>query len=459
MAARLSTEELAAALGRASAGRCTACAGSRAARRGSPARSTWRRPAAATRPLILQMDRGGGAPGRAGCGSRAPCSMRPAPPACRCPPCRGRRRGPGPRRRGSGRLAGGRAPRGRDDPAQDPARPRVGRRPPRPDRPVRRAPSPPSTPSTRRRSRASPRPTRCATRCPCSMRSARSAPRSSSACAGWPRTARRPDRGSRCTATSGWATCWSGPTACAASSTGSSPTPATRPRTSAGSARRPGASAAPARSAASVRSPSCSPPTRRRAVRPCRPDRVHWWQVYATVKWAAICALQASAHLSGATRSVELAAIGRRVCESEWDLFVLLGTPPPADLPEPARRPDRWRPSAARRRPSWSRRCASTSRASWSAARAAPASRRAWPATPSGIVERELAFGPALAAAHAARLAALGYADDAALAAAVRAGDLDDDWESVASGLAAVGPRPAAGGEPLLLAAGHGVGR
>ena len=60
------------------------------------------------------------------------------------------------------------------------------------------------------------------------------------------------------------------------------------------------------------------------------PERVHWWQVYATVKWAAICALQASAHLSGATRSVELAAIGRRVCESEWDLFVLLGTPPPA---------------------------------------------------------------------------------------------------------------------------------
>ncbi|MBV8463655.1 MAG: phosphotransferase family protein, partial [Acidimicrobiales bacterium] len=26
------------------------------------------------------------------------------------------------------------------------------------------------------------------------------------------------------------------------------------------------------------------------------PERVHWWQVYATVKWAAICALQASAH-------------------------------------------------------------------------------------------------------------------------------------------------------------------
>ena len=55
---------------------------------------------------------------------------------------------------------------------------------------------------------------------------------------------------------------------------------------------------------------------------------MRWWQVYATVKWATICALQASAHLSGSTRSVELAAIGRRICENEWDLFTLLGIEP-----------------------------------------------------------------------------------------------------------------------------------
>ena len=63
-------------------------------------------------------------------------------------------------------------------------------------------------------------------------------------------------------------------------------------------------------------------------------DRVHWWQVHATVKWAVICSLQASAHLSGSTRSVELAAIGRRVCESEWDLFTLLGVTPGDPAPE-----------------------------------------------------------------------------------------------------------------------------
>jgi len=33
---------------------------------------------------------------------------------------------------------------------------------------------------------------------------------------------------------------------------------------------------------------------------------------------------QATTHLSGATRSVELAAIGRRVCENEWDLLDLM---------------------------------------------------------------------------------------------------------------------------------------
>ena len=54
---------------------------------------------------------------------------------------------------------------------------------------------------------------------------------------------------------------------------------------------------------------------------PSTADRVRWWEAYAAVKWAVICLLQASTHLGGATRWVELAAIGRRVCESEWDLL------------------------------------------------------------------------------------------------------------------------------------------
>ena len=55
-------------------------------------------------------------------------------------------------------------------------------------------------------------------------------------------------------------------------------------------------------------------------------DRVafHWWLVLATLRWGVICRFQAERHLSGQHRSVELATIGRRVCETEWDLLNLL---------------------------------------------------------------------------------------------------------------------------------------
>ncbi|MEB4210133.1 phosphotransferase family protein [Mycobacterium sp. 94-17] len=51
---------------------------------------------------------------------------------------------------------------------------------------------------------------------------------------------------------------------------------------------------------------------------------LHWWLVLATLRWGVICRFQAERHLSGHRRSVELATIGRRVCETEWDLLDLL---------------------------------------------------------------------------------------------------------------------------------------
>jgi aminoglycoside phosphotransferase (APT) family kinase protein len=59
-------------------------------------------------------------------------------------------------------------------------------------------------------------------------------------------------------------------------------------------------------------------------------DRVafHWWLVQATLRWGVICRHQAERHLSRQVRSVELAAIGRRVCETEWDLLALLEKAP-----------------------------------------------------------------------------------------------------------------------------------
>jgi len=65
------------------------------------------------------------------------------------------------------------------------------------------------------------------------------------------------------------------------------------------------------------------------------------------------------------------------------------------------------------------------------------------------IVERELTEGPAQAAAHAERLARLGVASEEELAAAIRAGALDDRraevraavWETVVDKVRVANPR------------------
>ena len=53
-------------------------------------------------------------------------------------------------------------------------------------------------------------------------------------------------------------------------------------------------------------------------------DSVRFWVVLGTVKWGVICAGQTLVHVNGIVRSVELAALGRRVAEMEWDLLDLL---------------------------------------------------------------------------------------------------------------------------------------
>ena len=58
--------------------------------------------------------------------------------------------------------------------------------------------------------------------------------------------------------------------------------------------------------------------------RKIEPDEVHFWEVLGTLKWGIMCLIQGFTHLSGAKRSVELAAIGRRPSETEIDLLNLL---------------------------------------------------------------------------------------------------------------------------------------
>lgn len=53
-------------------------------------------------------------------------------------------------------------------------------------------------------------------------------------------------------------------------------------------------------------------------------DELRWWEVCGILRWGIICMSQAERHLSGTTRNHELAAIGRRVCENEHDVFLAL---------------------------------------------------------------------------------------------------------------------------------------
>jgi aminoglycoside phosphotransferase (APT) family kinase protein len=166
------------------------------------------------------------------------------------------------------------------------------------------------------------------------------------------------------------------------------------------------------------------------------PSRVAWWEAYASVKWAVICALQASAHLSGATRSVELAAIGRRVCESEWDLCVLLGFEPTDAAPQVPQSSTSLfgRPTAAELIDAV-REYIERDRLDLGEDRARYEARVA--RNVLQIVSRELEFGPAIVRAHEQRLALLGYDDDKALARSLRAGEHDDELEKVGEALAA----------------------
>ena len=163
-------------------------------------------------------------------------------------------------------------------------------------------------------------------------------------------------------------------------------------------------------------------------------NAVRWWIAAGTLTWGLICAVQARRHLDGHIRSVELATIGRRICETEYDLLQLLGLPAPArstavDSPDEGTGLH-GRPTAAE--------LVDAVRGHLADAVApevtgATAFHLKVAGNALAMVERELRLGSALDAANHERLTALGFADEAALAAVIRAGGLDErsDWPAV----------------------------
>jgi aminoglycoside phosphotransferase (APT) family kinase protein len=157
-------------------------------------------------------------------------------------------------------------------------------------------------------------------------------------------------------------------------------------------------------------------------------DGFRWWLVAATLQWGIICRFQAQRHLSGQSRSVELATIGRRVCETEWDILALLDPVDPADptgAPAPSEVLDspglHGRPTAAELIEAVAEfldsdvRGATSGQVNFHTRVAANALR---------MVQRELTL-PGAEQVSAA-IGALGASDEAALAAAIRRGDFDD---------------------------------
>ena len=60
-----------------------------------------------------------------------------------------------------------------------------------------------------------------------------------------------------------------------------------------------------------------------------------WWELYGTMYWALLCRRQAERYLADAEPSIELAVLGRRVCEQEYDILLALGYAAPLTVTDP----------------------------------------------------------------------------------------------------------------------------
>ena len=167
-----------------------------------------------------------------------------------------------------------------------------------------------------------------------------------------------------------------------------------------------------------------------------------WWELYGTVRWALLCRGQAERYLSGAEPSIELAVLGRRVCEQEYDVMLALGYATPLTVKDPLEN------AASKQTPPHDqpagpgllravRDFLATEIGSRDPADPVLKFHARVAANALRIAEREALLAPAHEQAHRKRLAALGCRDDAELCAAIRDGSLDHRFGDVAGAVTA----------------------
>ncbi len=168
-------------------------------------------------------------------------------------------------------------------------------------------------------------------------------------------------------------------------------------------------------------------------------EALHWWEVYGTLRWTVLCRNQAERYLNGSDPSVELAVLGRRVCEQEHDLLLSLGLTGPVTVEDPLDSLGPGRSHGPHDRPG----AASLIDAVGAhLASAEPGDERLRfhnrvAASALRIARRELLLGDLHWVAHRERLRDLGCASDADLALAIRTGRLDARMDAVVSAVRA----------------------
>ena len=173
-----------------------------------------------------------------------------------------------------------------------------------------------------------------------------------------------------------------------------------------------------------------------------------WWELYGTVYWALLCRRQAERYLADAEPSIELAVLGRRVCEQEYDILLALGYAAPLTVTDPLEDlgdlgGKAGPPASPHDRPAGPELLravrefltAEVGSADVTDPRLRFHARVA--ANALRIAEREAMLAAGHERRHRARLAALGCADDAGLCAAIRDGSLDHRFDDVVAAVRA----------------------